>query len=89
MIRIIREEYISAVKVLIILFTPGMAQKRELKKVIKESQQQMKAMITKLNSLIQKENPLVSFHMNQYESSYAHDLVRERHLAKAVKNLCT
>lgn len=62
-------------------------QKRELKKVIKESQLQMKAMISSLNQLIQKENPSLSLSYDSIRKRYAHDLVRERHLAKAVKNL--
>ncbi|MBK8882050.1 MAG: hypothetical protein IPN67_06565 [Bacteroidales bacterium] len=62
-------------------------QKRELKKVIKESQQQMKAMIISLNNLIQKENPSLALSYESIRKRYAHDLVRERHLAKAVKNL--
>ncbi|MBK7713123.1 MAG: hypothetical protein IPJ37_20920 [Bacteroidales bacterium] len=62
-------------------------QKRELKKVIKESQQQMKAMIISLNNLIQKENSSLALSYESIRKRYANDLVRERHLAKAVKNL--
>ncbi len=62
-------------------------QKRELKKVIKESQTQIKAMIAKVNLLIQKENPSLSLSFDSIRKRYAHDLVRERHLAKAIRNL--
>jgi len=62
-------------------------QKRKLKKVIRESQLQMKAMIIKLNNLIQANNPSLSLSYDSIRKKYAHELVRERHLAKAVRNL--
>jgi hypothetical protein len=70
-------------------FHAGWYQKRELKKVIKESQNQIKAMISKLNHLIQKDNPSLSLSYDTIRNRYAHELVRERHLAKAIRNLAT
>ena len=52
MIRIIPAGSISAEKGLIIRFIPDGCQKRQLKSVIRESQIQIKAMISKLNHLI-------------------------------------
>jgi hypothetical protein len=68
-------------------FHSGWLQKRKLKKVIKESQLQIKAMIVKVNQLIQKDNPSLSLTYESIKKRYAHDLVRERHLAKAIRNL--
>lgn len=68
-------------------FHSGWLQKRKLKKVIKESQLQIKAMIVKLNQLIQEGNPTLSLSYEAVKKRYAHDLVRERHLAKAIRNL--
>jgi hypothetical protein len=68
-------------------FHSGWLQKRMLKKVIKESQLQIKAMIVKLNQLIQASSPTLSLSYESLKKRYAHDLVRERHLAKAIRNL--
>lgn len=68
-------------------FHAGWLQKRKLKRVIRESQSQMKAMIAGLNKLIQTDNPTLSLSYESIRKRYAHDLVRERHLAKAVKDL--
>ncbi len=61
--------------------------KRQLKKVIRESQLQMQAMISRLNILISAHYPSLSLSYDTIKKKYAKDLVRERHLAKAVKNL--
>jgi hypothetical protein len=68
-------------------FHTGWLQRRQLKSVIKESQLQIKAMIAKLNQLIQTENPLLSLSYETIKKRYAHDLVRERHIAKALRIL--
>jgi hypothetical protein len=68
-------------------FHPGMLGKRELKSVIKESQIQIKAMIIKLNQLIEKENPSLSLSYETVKKRFAHELVRERHIAKALRIL--
>jgi hypothetical protein len=66
-------------------FNPGFLQTLKLKSVIRESQNQMKAMISKLNELIKPVNPSITLSYEKIKTSYAHDLVRERHLAKAVR----
>jgi hypothetical protein len=68
-------------------FHAGWLQKRELRKVVKESQVQIKAMIGKLNQLIMTSHPELSLSYDSIKKRYAHDLVRERHLAKALRNL--
>jgi hypothetical protein len=68
-------------------FQTGWWQKRQLKTVKKESQAQIKAMIKKLNQLIGKERPDLKLSYAKIKKDYAHELVRERHLAKALRDL--
>jgi len=68
-------------------FDTGWMQKRQLKSVIKESQIQVKAMIAKLNELIKKIDPSVKLSYETIKKRFAHDLVRERHIAKALRIL--
>jgi len=68
-------------------FHTGRIQKIQLKSVIKESQEQIKAMIGKLNLLIQKDNPSLFLSYETIKQRYAMDLVRERHIAKALRIL--
>jgi hypothetical protein len=68
-------------------FHTGWMQKRQLKSVIKESQVQIKAMIAKLNQLIGHENPSLKLFYESIKKEFAHDLVRERHIAKALRIL--
>lgn len=68
-------------------FHTGWLQRRQLKSVIKESQLQIKAMISKLNQLIEPENPSLKLSYETIKKKYAHDLVRERHIAKALRIL--
>ena len=68
-------------------FQVGWMQKRQLKVVKKESQVQIKAMISKLNDLIVKEKPDLKLSYETIKKKYAHDLVRERHIAKALREL--
>ncbi len=68
-------------------FHTGFMLKRQLKSVIREGQQQIKAMINKLNELIEKQNPALRLSYEVIKKEYAHDLVRERHLAKALRML--
>ena len=42
-------------------------------------------MISKLNQLIERENPSLSLSYEVIKKEYAHDLVRERHIAKALR----
>lgn len=68
-------------------FQTGWWQKRQLKTVKKESQVQIKGMIKKLNQLIGKERPDLKLSYAKIKKDYAHELVRERHLAKALRDL--
>jgi len=68
-------------------FRTGRFQKRQLDRVIMESQNQIKAMISKLNDLIAKVNPSLSISYDIIKEYYARNLVRERHLAKALRLL--
>ncbi|MDO9340959.1 MAG: hypothetical protein Q7T72_10620 [Bacteroidales bacterium] len=68
-------------------FHTGFMLRKQLKSVIKESQVQIKAMISKLNQLIQSENTSLSLSYETIKKKYAHDLVRERHIAKALRIL--
>jgi hypothetical protein len=68
-------------------FKVSWMQKRQLKKVKKESRSQIKAMIVKLNQLIQLEKPDLKLSYSEIKKGYAHELVREIHIAKALKEL--
>lgn len=58
-----------------------------LRKVIGESQSQIKEMIKKLNGLIEKQNQALSLSYESVKKEFAMQLVRERHLAKAIRVL--
>jgi hypothetical protein len=66
-------------------FHTGFMLKKQLKSVVKESQHQIRAMISKLNLLIEQENPSLKLSYETIKKEYAHDLVRERHIAKALR----
>jgi hypothetical protein len=68
-------------------FRAGWLDKTLLKKVRKESQKQVKMMISKLNDLIEPVNSSLTISYEYIKSRYARELVRERHLAKAVRTL--
>ncbi len=68
-------------------FNPGWMSKRQMKKMISESQSQIRAMIDKLNGLISSVNPSLTITYDNVKSKFAKDLVRERHLAKAVRHM--
>jgi len=68
-------------------FHTGFMLKKQLKSVIRESQVQIKAMIAKLNQLIEPINPSLKFSYENIKKEFAHDLVRERHIAKALRIL--
>lgn len=70
-------------------FNPGFFQNLRLKSVIRESQNQMKAMISKLNRIIEPVNPSIILSYENIKARYAMELVRERHLAKAVRSAAT
>jgi len=68
-------------------FQVGLIEKIQLMNVRRESQIQIKAMITKLNALIEKNNPALKLSYATIKKEYAHELVRERHIAKALREL--
>jgi hypothetical protein len=60
---------------------------RELNSVKEETQNQLRAMILKLNKLISSFNPKLMLDFDDIRKRFAQDLVRERHIAKAVRVL--
>ncbi len=68
-------------------FQVGWMQKRQLRAVKKDSQDQIKAMIEKLNRLIEHSKPAFKLSYAEIKKDYAHELVRERHIAKALREL--
>jgi hypothetical protein len=66
-------------------FHTGFILRKQLKSVIRESQHQIRAMISKLNKLIEPLNPSLTLSYEVVKKKYAHDLVRERHIAKALR----
>jgi hypothetical protein len=68
-------------------FQVGWMQRRQLNAVRKDSQLQIKAMIHKLNRLLIKEKPSLHLSYRTIKNDYAHELVRERHIAKALREL--
>jgi hypothetical protein len=58
-----------------------------LQKIKKESQNQIKVMINKLNGLMESIDKSVTLSYDNVKNKYAKGLVRERHLAKAVRQL--
>lgn len=70
-------------------FDPGWLQKIKLRSVKSNSQKQIKEMIDKLNLLIRPINPDLVFSYDEIRKKFARELVRERHIAKAVRNAVT
>jgi hypothetical protein len=68
-------------------FRNGWRDRVLLKKVTRESQNQVKMMIVKLNSLIEQVDPSLALTYEDIKEKYARELVRERHLARAVRML--
>jgi hypothetical protein len=68
-------------------FQSGWIQKKQLRTLKKESQLQIKSMIRKLNELLEKEKPGLKLTYEQIKKDYAMELVRERHIAKALREL--
>lgn len=67
----------------------GMIDRFQLDRVRKESQKQVRMMIDRLNSLIEPVNPSLMLSYKDIKKRYARELVRERHLAKAVRILAS
>jgi hypothetical protein len=70
-------------------FHTGFMLRKQLKSVIRESQVQIKEMIAKVNRIMAVENPSLSLSYESIRKEFAHDLVRERHIAKALRVLAT
>lgn len=68
-------------------FKPGFIDKLRLKTIKRESQNQIREMISKLNMIIGPVNSSISLSYETIRKQYAHELVRERHLAKALRNI--
>lgn len=68
-------------------FQTGWLQKKQLKSVIKRTQIQVKAMIARLNELIIPDHPSLVLSYENIRREHAHELVRERHIAKALRIL--
>jgi hypothetical protein len=68
-------------------FQAGWVQKIQLRNVKRESQDQIRAMISKLNRLIGLEKPGSKLSYKQIKREFAHELVRERHIAKALREM--
>ena len=68
-------------------FKLGWMQRRQLRTVKNESQLQIKAMIKKLNHLIKKDKPDLKLSYSAIKKEFAHELVREWHIAKALREL--
>jgi hypothetical protein len=68
-------------------FHLGSEKTNELNRVKEETQSQLRAMVSKLNMLISSFNPSLKLDFEEIKNKYAHDLVRERHIAKALRFL--
>lgn len=68
-------------------FNPGFFNRIRLRRVVRETQEQMKEMIDKLNVLLAKADPSLTLSYDEVRSRYAKYLVRERHLARAVREM--
>jgi hypothetical protein len=67
-------------------FNPGFFQGLKLKSVIRENQNQMKAMISLLNKIIIPIDGSLVLSYENIKIRYAHTIVRERHLARAIRS---
>ena len=70
-------------------FHPGLFTGITLKNVIKENQNQIRAMVAKVNSLIEKQHPKLKLSYESIKEKYAKDIVNERHIAEAIRILAT
>jgi hypothetical protein len=60
---------------------------QELKMVKLETQSQLCSMVLKLNNLIKNINPTLKLNFDEIKKNFAQELVRERHIAKALRFL--
>jgi hypothetical protein len=68
-------------------FHTGFLLRKQLKDAIRESQTQIKSMILKLNLLIKATEPSLGLSYEIIKRKYAHDIVREHHISKALRIL--
>lgn len=68
-------------------FHTGFMLRKQLKDVTRENQSQVKLMIIKLNLLIKAVEPSLGLTYEIIKRKYAHDLVREHHISKALRIL--
>lgn len=68
-------------------FHPGWIARRQLNNMITKSQVQIRAMIDKMNEPIAAINPALSLSYDGIKHRFAKELVRERHIAKAIRHL--
>ena len=68
-------------------FVPGWITRRQLNSMISKSQVQIRAMIDKLNGPIAGVNPNLSLSYEGIKIRFAKELVRERHIAKAIRQM--
>lgn len=68
-------------------YTQGLLQRLELFRLRKKSQVQMRAMIDNLNILLGSVNKSVKLSYDNIKNKFAVNLVRERHLAQAIRTL--
>jgi hypothetical protein len=70
-------------------FHPDWYSHRKLTGQIKESQHQVRQMTDKASLLLQQTDPSLELEFAAIKSKYARNLVRERHIAKAIRVLAT
>ncbi len=68
-------------------FQPGWIARRQLNNMIAKSQVQIRAMIDKMNGPITTVNPTLSLSYDDIKNRFAKELVRERHIAKAIRQM--
>jgi hypothetical protein len=68
-------------------FHLGWFKRKQLRRVTKENQKQIKAMVSKVNTLIKQINPALSLTYEIIKGKFAEKQVRERHIAKAIRYL--
>ncbi len=68
-------------------FHTGFMLRKQMKEAVRESQAKVKSMILKLNILIRVAEPSLCLSYETIKRKYAHDLVREHHLSKALRIL--
>jgi hypothetical protein len=70
-------------------FHLGLKNLKALISVKEETQTQLSAMVGKLNILLASKHPALSLDFDIIKMKYARDLVRERHIARALRDMAT